>query len=157
MKLPKINKNSGFVILFAVTVSAILLAIAIGVANVALKEIKFGTSAKDTNEAFFAADAGAECALYNDKASVNLFVDPNSPVIICAGVRIGANEDETNLWSFVIPGLGENNRGCAIVTVDKRSLVMPQTTIISKGYNVGDENCASVDPNRVERQIEVSY
>ena len=51
MIIKKIKKNRGFVILFAVTLSSILLAIALGVANIALKEIRFGTSAKDTNEA----------------------------------------------------------------------------------------------------------
>jgi len=65
--IKEIKKNKGFVILFVVTLSSILLAIALGAANIALKEIKFGTSAKDTNNAFFAADTGAELALFNDK------------------------------------------------------------------------------------------
>ena len=41
--------------------------------NISLKEIKFGTSARDTNDAFFAADTGAECALFNDKSTQTNF------------------------------------------------------------------------------------
>ena len=154
-------QKSGFVILFAVTISAILLAIALGVMNIALKEVKFGTSAKDSNEAFYAADVGAECALNNDKSSNSKFVDPDSPIIKCNGTNLGANEAETNLWTFVITGLGSDGRGCSSVTVDKRSEVAPRTVILSKGYNVGenfnDESCVSSNPNRLEREIKVSY
>ena len=58
MIILKIKKNKGFVLIFAVTLAAILLSIALGISQIALKEIKFGTSAKDTNDAFFAADTG---------------------------------------------------------------------------------------------------
>src|ERR1035437_11163940 len=74
-----IKKNKGFVILFAVTLSALLLSIALGVANVAFREAKFNTSAKDTNNAFFAADTGAECALYYDKSTMSVFATQTSP------------------------------------------------------------------------------
>ncbi|KKR62535.1 MAG: hypothetical protein UU01_C0006G0036 [Parcubacteria group bacterium GW2011_GWA2_40_37] len=43
--IQKIKKlKSGFVILFAVTLSALLLSIAIGVTNIAFKELRFGTN-----------------------------------------------------------------------------------------------------------------
>ena len=70
----KNTKNRGFVILFAVTISSILLALAIGVANIALKEVKFNTSAKDTNNAFFAADTAIEYALFQDKPPSSAYV-----------------------------------------------------------------------------------
>src|SRR3989338_10209048 len=77
---------SGFVILFAVMISSIILAIALGVANIALKEIKFSASVKDTNEAFFAADTGLECVLFNDKADGDSFVEEESSgTITCGG------------------------------------------------------------------------
>ncbi|HEV7424440.1 MAG TPA: hypothetical protein VGO21_04595, partial [Candidatus Paceibacterota bacterium] len=65
--------RSGFVILFAVTLASIILAVTLGAINVALKEIKFSTNAKDTNNAFFAADVGVECAEYYDKSTINAF------------------------------------------------------------------------------------
>ena len=66
----KIKKDRGFVLLFAVTLAAIFLSIALGISQVALKENNFSTSAVDTNNAFFAADSGAEQVLYNDFKSI---------------------------------------------------------------------------------------
>lgn len=153
----KSKKNNGFVILFAVTISAILLSIALGVANISLQEIKFGTSAKDTNEAFFAADTGVECAFSNDKASGSVFVSPGSPSIACNGVTITAVEDPVSpsFWTFVVPTLGGEGQGCARVTVDKTASSL--TTVISKGYNVGDASCSSSNPDRIEREIRTTY
>ena len=63
MKMVKnIKKNKGFVLLFAVTLAAVFLSIALGISEVALKENNFSTSAKNTNDSFFAADTGEECA-----------------------------------------------------------------------------------------------
>jgi Tfp pilus assembly protein PilX len=155
-----IQKNRGFVILFAVTLSAILLSIALGVANVALKEIKFGTSAKDTNEAFFAADAGAECALVNDKSTDSIFVD--SPSVSspknCNGEALVLVKDPKSLfWTFIVSGLGSAEQACAKVTVDKT--ISDKTTVIARGYNNGGSipgNCIQ-ESNTVEREIDVNY
>lgn len=156
MILQNIKKKKGFVILFAVTISSILLAIALGVSSIALKEVKFGTSAKDTDNAFFAADVGVECALIHDKTASSIFVSSSSPQMTCNGVSsINATESPTSFWTFVISGIGESNQSCARVTVDKRS--SPTTTVISKGYNTGDASCSSSNPDRIEREIKTSY
>lgn len=139
----KLQRSRGFVILFVVTLSSILLAIALGAANIALKEIKFGTSAKDTNNAFFAADSGAELALFNDKTPSN-YPPP------AAGT--------SQSWPFVVSGLGSGGVSCANVNVTKNNTPpVITTTIISKGYNIGDAACLSSNPDRIEREIIVSY
>jgi len=140
----KIKKNGGFVILFAATLSSILLAIALGVSNIALKEIKFGTSVKDTNDAFFAADTGIEYMLFDDKP-------PSSPYVPDAGTN--------QTWNTVITGLGSTGNSCAKVSIVKDNTNPPETetTIISKGYNIGDENCDSNNPDRIERELKVTY
>jgi hypothetical protein len=130
------SSGSGFVILYAVTLSAILLSIALGVAQIALKEIKFSASAKDTNEAFFAADTGAEQALFNDKTP-------------------GFYPDNTLTTLPIISGLGGLLQGCAKVTVDKT--ISTKTAIISKGYNIGSPLCNSTSSNLVERELDVNY
>ena len=127
--------GAGFVILFAVTISSILLAIALGVSNIALKEVKFGTNARDTNNAFFAADTGAERALFIDKPPGSACDPP------CAS-------------SFVISGLGSSGQSCVKVTIGK---TVELTTIISKGYNIGNDSCNSTNPDRVERELKVTY
>lgn len=149
MILRKLQKNKGFVILFAVTISAILLSIALGVTKIAFKEIKFGTSAKDTNDAFFAADTGAECALYNN----NSFI-PTGPLIQCLGGPIFVS-NLGSVWSFTISGLGSGRQGCAKVTVDKT--VSSNTKLTSKGYNNGSVSGCNPGSNTVERQLELNY
>ncbi|KKP87370.1 MAG: hypothetical protein UR90_C0007G0008 [Parcubacteria group bacterium GW2011_GWC1_35_8] len=144
MKHKDLQKNNrGFVILFAVTISSIILAIALGVSNVALKEIMFGTSAKDTNEAFFAADTGAEFVLLKDKSLFYTQPDPG-------------NESS---WSEIIPEInGIVGGSCAKVTIRKYYIAEDMvTTVISKGYNVGDDLCTSTSLNRIEREIKISY
>lgn len=155
----KIQKNKGFVILFAVTLSVILLSIALGVANIALREIKFGTSAKDTNEAFFAADTGAECALINDKSTANVFVDGpsigtpkecnSSPLVITSPTSL--------FWTLTVSGLGSAGQACAKVTVDKT--IAGKTSVIAKGYNNGGDapGICIKGLNTVERELDVNY
>ena len=148
-----IKKNKGFVILFAVTLAALLLSIALGVANIALKEIKFGTNARDTNEAFFAADSGAECALLNDKTTSSAF-----PAGGGAGTVACASSTPTfagGVYSFVVTGLGSSGQGCAKVTVDKS--VSLNTKVVSRGYNTGSPGCNSTSASLVERQLELNY
>src|SRR3990167_1349437 len=103
--IQKIKKlKSGFVILFAVTLSALLLSIALGVANIAFKELRFGTSARDTNDAFFAADTGIECALLYDKSDQAQNAFTGTAIMNCAGANIDVGGSDP-LWNFVVAGL----------------------------------------------------
>lgn len=149
----EIKKNNGFVILYAVTLAAILLAIALGVINIALKEVKFGTSAKDTNNAFFAADAGIECALVSDKSVTGLFVTGNA-TLTCNGVSVTATESPSSFWTFVLD-MNSTKQGCAKVTVDKT--ISSKTTIIAKGKNISDALCSTTTASTVERELKTSY
>lgn len=163
--------RSGFVILFAVVISSIILSITLGVANIALKEIKFSTSAKETNYSFFAADTGIECALFNDKPP-SAFPLPGLPTdIACASgtptfVSSDPGGDPTGInggtYTLFVVGLGNTNVNCAKVTVLKtKSGSDILTTVISKGYNTGGENASSCanppNPSRIEREIKVTY
>ena len=140
----KIKKDRGFVILFAVTISSILLAIALGVANIALKEVKFGTSAKDTNNAFFAADTGIEAVLLKDKPPAN-----NYPPPITDGVQ--------QTWTEFVSGLGSLGTSCARIDITKTNVLNSSnttTTVISKGYN--NASCTQ-GSNSIERELQVNY
>src|SRR3989344_6857398 len=78
--------TSGFAILFAVLISSAILAISLGVAGVASREIALSSIAKEGGKALFAADTGIECGLYND-VQANEFLQP--PVsVICGGQTI---------------------------------------------------------------------
>ena len=159
MKYKDLQKKRGFVILYAVMISSMLLAISLGVSNILLKEIKFGTSVKNTNDAFFAADIGAECALYYDKSTQDKFpLAGPATSITCANVTIMPNFSAGN-YDFIIIGLGDALKGCAKVNINKS---IAPTQLVSKGYNNGSGGsspnwtCTS-DTNTVERQLELNY
>ena len=158
------SSTTGFVLLFAVTLSSILLAIALGVSNVAFRELRFSTNARDTNDAFFSADTGIECALFYDKGvdQYDAFGGTLSS-INCAGnsniVNQSSSGSITNYY-FKILNLGSSEQSCTIVRVTKDSSSPPDvlTTIVSKGYNLGSaSSCPSSSANLVEREIKVDY
>lgn len=158
------KRNSAFVMLFAVVVSGIILTIALGVTNIALKELSFDTGAKSTNDAFFAADAGVECALFYDltgEGDVSAFGQPSAGLNTnCAGTDVdlnnGGSTPTTGPWTFYLYPLGSSGNACAIVNVTK-TLNPNVTTIVSKGYNLGGNtyDCSSTNLNRVERELVV--
>src|SRR3990167_9509283 len=146
------NKSAGFVILYAVIISSMVLAIALGVLDIAYKEIKFSTSARDTNDAFFAADTGLECALFNDKSTGDSFVEVGfSGEIVCRGGAITLNGSFPE-WDFIISQLGSVGEPCARVNVKKDTA----TTITSSGYNNGGGNPGECDsaPGTVIRELQ---
>jgi hypothetical protein len=174
MIIKKTKRNNGFALLFVIVISSIILAIALGVTEIALNEVNFSTSGQATNDAFFAADTGAECAMYWDSPTTayNAFVNPPSPSVemSCAGtdfipapalVPLQADSTcdySTGSWSFSIKNLGSSNNACVNVVVGKGNTIstpsVPCTKIISQGYN--NANCTS-QANTVERELDVNY
>ncbi len=154
--IKELQKKEGFVMLFAVTISAILLTIALGITSIALKEIKFSTNARYTNDAFFAADTGIECAFMNDKSSSTIFISSPSGTMSCAGNNVSVTKNNlSSIWTFTITNLGSQSQSCANVTVDKST---PNTVvIISNGHNDNLNSNCTLGPNTVERQIKSTY
>ncbi len=147
------QKNKGFVALFTVLIAAVVLSMAIGIANIALKQIVLTSSAVDANKSFYAADSGVECVLYNDiKTQPSLF-QPNQTTfqIYCGGFMIQVFESigTPGLFNFDLP-LAESG-SCAYVTVDKTTV---QTEVISEGSN---SPCGEFNSRTVERAIRVTY
>lgn len=163
----KIKNNKGFALLFVIMLSSIILAIALGISSVALKEASFTTSADSTNDAFMAADTGSECALYFDQLTYDAFGNTGtSNVLMCGGVTlpdaVRTSSNPNGPWTFTLygPQFSPSGQSCAIVTVTKDP-VAKTTTIVSKGYNLDDPNnpetCVSNNTNRVERELDVTY
>ncbi len=156
--------TDGFALLFAVMISSIVLAVGLGVANIAYKEITFSASATAANDAFSAADTGVECALYWDKGTsefpTGFFGVDNGdgPARECSETQLDLS-DTGGQWIFHLVRLGTDEKSCAVVTVTK-TYAPNQTHIVSKGYSLGGNNnlvCFSSSQNRVERQLEVTY
>ncbi|MBP7845944.1 MAG: hypothetical protein KA007_00745 [Candidatus Pacebacteria bacterium] len=161
----KIKTKRGFVSLFAVLISLVVLAIAIGISNVAYKENVLAFSAKEGSYAFFAADTGLECALFHD--SRGLFSDPTNPepVVDCAGLNMISDAVGTKVsFNFEYEMAGKNR--CVEVSIDKSvpDPVNPTgtlTEIFSNGYNIdcNDVNdILNISNNRiVNRLLRASY
>lgn len=163
MKNFPINNNRGFVALFTVLIAAVVLAMAVSIANISLKQIILAASSTDANKSFYAADSGIECALYQDIRGVapNSFDTGSTSQFNCGGFSIDAFEISQGFFTgdsvIPIPGFqvpaGVDEEACAYVTVEK-DIITNATKIVSRGMNAP---CGTVNARTTERAIEVTY
>lgn len=160
------QKQAGFAMLFAVLVSSVLLSIGLSIFNLTVKELVLSSSGRESQFSFYAADTGAECAIYWDFKGKDIFAttssdfrspSPANPDCVGALINISPSvsgpSSATTEFSLNIP-----TEYCAIVTVTKSSTGPPiiKTEIDSRGYNTP---CPIDTPNqnRVERALKVTY
>ena len=173
MKNQTTHSPKGFALLFAVLVASVLLSIGMSIFNLTVKELLLSSSGRESQFSFYAADTGAECALYWDFKGLYIFATstdnrvPSPASADCIGQNININPTVTvdpvspnassasTKFELIIPNIqGENS--CATVTVSKSfdSLTQIMSTVVdSRGYNT----CITTDPNRTERALRVSY
>ncbi len=70
------SSAAGFTLFYAVLVSSLLLALGLAIFNITYKELILSSGARESATAFYAADAGLECALFWDRKHTGL----SSPV-----------------------------------------------------------------------------
>lgn len=80
-----IHDSRGVTLFIAIVIMGILLFISFAVVNIAIKSTIFASSGRDSQLAFYAADAGLECALYWDNrvGGGSAFSDPSVTSINC--------------------------------------------------------------------------
>lgn len=147
------QKQSGFVALFAVLISAILLAMALSISSIAYKEQLLSVNAKSSQFSFTAADSGMECALYWD-INQNAFVDDDgveqasAPPINCNDMEV-PQLPTTSVFAYQLPVTATVNatvvHGCAVIYVNKSydfdgDTTPESTKIDSRGYNTDCSN-----------------
>jgi len=137
--------KQGFVLLFAVLVTSIVMAISLGIFSLIIKELKLSGASRESQRAFYAADAGTECAFYWD-IHERLFSTTTSNLIQCAGdsMSVGGGFVSDFVLTF-------DNGTCVDVRVDKTN--ESQTVVTSRGHNTCDTN----DLILVERALQVTY
>lgn len=64
-------KKNGFTIFFAVLVASLALAVGLAIYDLLLRELSLSQTATQSQFAIYAADTGAECALYWDQKYIN--------------------------------------------------------------------------------------
>lgn len=57
---------AGFILFYALLIASLLLAVALAIVNITFKELVLSSGARESANAFYAADTGLECALYWD-------------------------------------------------------------------------------------------
>ena len=131
----KQRPSRGFALLFSVFLAGVISAIAISIANIAVKELQLSGTGRESHAAFYAADTGAECALFWDADSQNLFVpDPAPSSLTCFGaataVTAGSLENDSGIegdntrtygqtYTFATPTDAANPSVCVAVSVAK--------------------------------------
>jgi hypothetical protein len=63
--------KKGFLLYFSVLFASIALFVGLFIINISMREISFSNIARQSDYAFYAAESGAECALYWDLVGVN--------------------------------------------------------------------------------------
>lgn len=160
------HTQQGFTLFIAVVTASVVLAIGISILNITLKEFILSGVTRESEMAFYAADAGMECALYWDYsqegiAEATFAIDGNEGSLSCMGESHevgGGSEDYGDAQTFIL-AWGEPAL-CAHVSVTKRTGgSCPSGTVCtiveSRGYNRG---CDAIDdPRAVERALRSEY
>lgn len=164
--IKKIKQNKGIALLFTIMLSSILLVIALSIVDIATKESIFTTSARNTNNAFFSADTGIECALYQDQKA-NIFnkdaEDVNFDCLNNNTVNIQyILSSNIKTWTFDLINMGSSGNSCAKVEIEKtlndQLNAFTNAKITARGYSSGSGvNECSPNDYSTERELQAIY
>lgn len=178
MKIFRNQNKKGIALFIAIIIVSAITLITFAIADIAFKEQILTYSGKDSKIAFYAADAGLECALYHDVKKEGFYFAKNhltsqSGSIVCNEAGLAGDpilpifdlevQSATTTFSFNIDWSGSQNNGksCAIVKVSKTLIGAGpdiHTRIESRGYN---NTCTGISVDvgarNLERALEVSY
>lgn len=143
--------RSGVTFLLAVIIASLATSLGLSMSFVFIEELKLSGTSKDSFSAFFAADSGAECALFWDLEKNAFTKTGPGTTIIC---NAADDSDGDTVGGALVSNFNvELGPRCAKVKVDKSN---PNLTIVtSLGQNVPCS--ASASPFNVQRGIEIRY
>ncbi len=86
--MSQFKKQKGFTLLMAALVASLVLTLAIAIISIVQKSVALSSIGRESQFAFYAADSGAECALYWDLQH-ELFSTTTDPTeITCNGQTV---------------------------------------------------------------------
>jgi hypothetical protein len=176
------KKKTGFTIFFATLVAGLALAIGLAIYDVVTRQLSLATTVSQSQYAIYAADSGAECALYWDSkynGSGSVFPTSTASVpatsgIVCGSYDVAANgtppasfgPQPTGWTTWTVDAIANaatttftltfpSYAYCAKVEVGKvlNSSGTISTNIFSHGYNT----CVPNTPGQLEREFKVNY
>lgn len=161
------HKREGFVILFTILIASIIMVIGLGMYSIASRETVLSGTAREAQYAFYAADAGVECALYAqslDNSGGNPIIEETSNETFACGklpvIRIGGSGGITDPYVYRVM-VDPVKRSCAQVNIfNVGTLTNSMRRVIAQGYNLCDPGTATPmtdSPLLVERNLDTLY
>ena len=163
--LHTLKRQRGFTLLLAALVASITLALGSAIFEIAQKEVTLSSVGRDSQYAFYAADTGAECALYWDMR-FNFFgtstpsVNPPDPR--CDNQSLCDEADEcvrSGTYPQTMTFEFQPNGYCVDVAVEKTFDEVNdaiRTTVRSDGFSTSCET-VSLSPRTLQRSVELHY
>lgn len=145
------NEQQGFVLLFAIVVSAVIFFIGAGIFSIAYKELIISSLGKDSQKSIFMADSAIECALqaYRDGKFDGSLASVSN--LNCFEETVDfENSSETDRTSFTLQ-LPDDD-ACARVTIQRET---DKITFFSQGYNKCNNGTPVQFPGLTERVYKV--
>ncbi len=159
------TSNRGFALLYTTLVSSLLLSLALSISVLVLKDIRLSSISRESQKAFYAADAAAECALYWDFRKGRFATSTAvTSGVTCDNQDIADSSHELpGLDADGVPGIGGtaltkyryevDSKYCAVVFVYKNATA-PKTVIEARGYNT---KCDAPSRIKLERAVRLQY
>lgn len=144
----------GFTLLLASLVSSVVLTLGISIFQIAYKQVILSSTGRDSQFAFYAADTGAECALYWDfRHDYFGTTTPPGDALCAEQVLLMSGRSDTLPYTIVYQF--EANGYCADVSV-RKSGSDPHTIVHADGYST---TCADLpaNPRALQRSVEIRY
>ncbi|HUO50129.1 MAG TPA: hypothetical protein VMU25_00975 [Candidatus Paceibacterota bacterium] len=170
--ISRISKKRGFTLLLAALVSSIALSLGTSIYTIVSKEILLSSIGRNSQFAFYAADTGAECALFWDERSdihPNTFATSSASQgtaasVMCdnvsAPVTIASASANAATSTFEVALFQDVAAGgfCTDVTVAKfiDGTGAVRTYVDVNGYNVAC-NAIAGSPNALQRSVQLQY
>jgi Tfp pilus assembly protein PilX len=176
------GREGGFALLVAVLISSVVLAVGLSMLEITLKQYVFSGTGRESEIAFYVADAVLECALYQDNpvsGDSAFTLGENLTTVTCMGVTtsinvtgtdsiLNDNEDALVQFDWTIPGSSQAVCGkIGVMKVNGGSGVLLDNTIQcdisgsqctrieARGYN---KACNQLNSARVvERALRATY
>lgn len=166
----------GFTLLLAALVASIVLALGTSIFQIAQKEFALSAMGRDSQFAFYAADTGAECALYWDIRY--RYFGTSTPAIapapycdeqslIAAGntditgrpPTRDPSDDDSVLYPYTMSFTIMPNGRCVSVVVEKtldEQNNVPRTLVRANGFSTDCDSVAT-SPRALQRSVELHY
>lgn len=168
--MKKITQHTqrGFTLLLATLISSLVLIIGTSMFSLAQKQVLLSSLGRDSQYAFYAADTGAECALYWDLRHQYYSPQgqPDGVQPTCDGTSIAGDSFSgfgvPMTFEFELRGENALANLCSRVAVTKyednpvTEDIEPQTIIVASGYNTPCDSIAT-DPRALERTVRLTY